>query len=490
MSIPLKQTSAKVPAPGADYRTLWRWHFYAGLFVMPLLVVLAITGTLYCFKPQLEPLLYPQLMVVQPQATSRIDANALLSVAQRAMPAGSAAVSMQVLNDTRRSAEFVFRLPDGQQQSAFVNPYDGTMLGTLSVADRFMQVTRMLHRKLLLGKPGELIMELAACWTLVMIATGIAMWPRAQNGRRMEFKPQLSLKGRPLWKSIHAAMGIWLAVGAMAFVLTGLPWTGSWGKRFQSLATSVNLGAPPGVWGDLPLRSGSSDAEAMQNVNTPSPATHHHGGDDAMAGMVMDQLPIPLVPWAVGNMPVAESATNAQSAAPIPIDKIIEQVAKLGVSSGYTLALPVSQSGVYVASYFPADPKLERTIYIDQYNGAVMRDIRYSDYGAVSQAVSYGTSLHMGRYFGLTNQIVSALIAMGLGAMAVTGAIMWWKRRPANSLGAPSREPAIPPMRGWKTGLVILGIIFPLMGATLLMVWAVDWFLFQRPLRWTARPSH
>ena len=143
-----------------------------------------------------------------------------------------------------------------------------------------------------------------------------------------------------------------------------------------------------------------------------------------------------------------------------------------------------------MASYFPADPKLERTIYIDQYNGAVMRDIRYSDYGAVSQAVSYGTSLHMGRYFGLTNQIVSALIAMGLGAMAVTGAIMWWKRRPANSLGAPSREPAIPPMRGWKTGLVILGIIFPLMGATLLMVWAVDWFLFQRPLRWTARPSH
>ena len=28
------------------HRLLWRWHFYAGLFVMPLLLVLAITGTL------------------------------------------------------------------------------------------------------------------------------------------------------------------------------------------------------------------------------------------------------------------------------------------------------------------------------------------------------------------------------------------------------------------------------------------------------------
>ena len=36
-------------AATGGYRTLWRWHFYAALFVMPFLVVLAVTGTLYCF---------------------------------------------------------------------------------------------------------------------------------------------------------------------------------------------------------------------------------------------------------------------------------------------------------------------------------------------------------------------------------------------------------------------------------------------------------
>ena len=29
------------------YRAVWRWHFYAGVFVMPVLMLLALTGGLY-----------------------------------------------------------------------------------------------------------------------------------------------------------------------------------------------------------------------------------------------------------------------------------------------------------------------------------------------------------------------------------------------------------------------------------------------------------
>ena len=38
----------------AIYRAVWRWHFYAGLFCVPFIVVLAITGSMYLFKPQVE----------------------------------------------------------------------------------------------------------------------------------------------------------------------------------------------------------------------------------------------------------------------------------------------------------------------------------------------------------------------------------------------------------------------------------------------------
>ena len=199
---------------------------------------------------------------------------------------------------------------------------------------------------------------------------------------------------------------------------------------------------------------------------------------ESMPGMVMDDLPLPSTPWAVGDVRVPAS-TERNGIQAMSLDRVVMLAASLGVTGGYDIALPASPTGVYTVSYFPADPKAERTLYVDQYSGAVLKDIRYGDYGAVSQAVSYGTSLHMGRYFGVANQILCAAISLGLAGMAGTGCVMWWMRRPQRLPGAPSRERAAPPMRGWKTGLVLLGIVFPLMGATLVAVWFVDRMLFR-----------
>ncbi|MFD1558287.1 PepSY-associated TM helix domain-containing protein [Paraburkholderia silviterrae] len=494
------------PAAGAvqpGYRTLWRWHFYAGLFVMPFLIVLAITGTIYCFQPQIEPLLYPHRLVVAPAATPRLSADALLARARAALPPGARPVRAHIEADPARSAEFVFALDGGAKESVYLNPYNGEVLGTLDVERRFMQVDRMLHRKLLLGKPGELLMELAACWTLVMIVTGVALWWPRQPGERglawgstlrAALWPRLGAKGRPFWKSLHGAIGIWLAVGALAFVVSGLPWTGSWGTQFKALATRASLGAPRGAWGGgLALQStppGAQGTPASAAAGHAEHANHaaadEHAGHDmaSMPGMVMDDLPLPNVPWAVGAVPVPQSpGGRAQPASHWTLDQVVAQMRALGVQSGYDVALPATATGVYVASYFPADPKEERTVYIDQYSGKMLKDIRYADYGAVSQAISYGTSLHMGRYFGLANQLICAAISLGLAALAVTGFAMWWLRRPARAsrgLGAPSRERAAPPMRAWKAGIVILGVIFPLMGATIVAVWVLDRLAFGR----------
>ncbi|KWF21275.1 PepSY-associated TM helix domain-containing protein [Burkholderia pseudomultivorans] len=484
MSTTVEQAVSPARSASAGYRTLWRWHFYAGLFVMPFLVILAITGTLYCFQPQIEPLLYPHRLIVEPRDTPRLDADTLLAKARATMPAGATPVSVQVSTASDRSAEYVFRMRDGSRESVYVNPYDGSVLGTLSVERRFMQVDRMLHRKLLLGKTGELLMELAACWTFVMIGTGIALWwPRGSARVGRALRPDLSLRGRPLWKSVHATAGIWLAAGTVAFILTGLPWSGSWGKNFKALAATVNLGAPEGAWGGASVRSTRAGAPAQPAAaQSPAHGGHHHEAGESMPGMVMDDLPLPQTPWAVGNVPVPHSP-SAPTPTPLSVDRAIAIVAGLGVTNGYTLALPSGPDGVFTASYFPADPKAERTIYLDQYSGAVLKDIGYADYGAVSRAVSYGTSLHMGRYFGLANQLLCAALSLGLAAMAVTGAVMWWKRRPAGKLGAPSRERGAPPMRGWVAALVLLGIVFPLMGLTIVAVWLVDRLLFGRAAR-------
>jgi uncharacterized iron-regulated membrane protein len=486
MSLTL-HSSAQAPSPTSHsgaYRTLWRWHFYAALFVMPFLIVLALTGTLYCFQLQIEPLLYPKLMKVEPRTTPELTESALLSRASAAMPGGSRATTASINPDPRRSAEFVFRLPDGDKQSIYLNPYTGEVLGTLSVEHRLMRQIRLIHRGLLIGKPGELVMELAACWTLVMIGTGLALWwPREKFSFRGQLWPHFARRGRPLWKELHAVLGFWLATGALAFVLTGLPWSGSWGKQFKALATSAQLGYPVGAWGDSHLHSTlRAGAAGVPATSSRAAMNHHDHLTESMPGMTLDNLPLPQTPWATGDTRVPQSrATMPQSV--ISLDEIIVIARARGLSNSYDIALPTSPTGVYTVSYFPPDPRDERTLHIDQYSGALLTDIGYRDYGAVAKAVSYGTSLHMGRFFGLANQLLCAVISLGLVAMAVTGCVMWWKRRPQRALGAPARPRIAPPMRAWKSGLILIGAVFPLMGTTLLGVWIVDRVIFGRSMR-------
>src|SRR6266436_8892492 len=63
------------------YRAVWRWHFYAGIFCIPLVIWLACTGSIYLFKPQIERWLdrpYDHLALHGPQATPEAVANAAM----------------------------------------------------------------------------------------------------------------------------------------------------------------------------------------------------------------------------------------------------------------------------------------------------------------------------------------------------------------------------------------------------------------------------
>ena len=46
------------------YRAVWRWHFYAGVFVMPFLMLLALTGAIYLFKDEIDQVVYRPMIQV------------------------------------------------------------------------------------------------------------------------------------------------------------------------------------------------------------------------------------------------------------------------------------------------------------------------------------------------------------------------------------------------------------------------------------------
>ncbi|MDB5765543.1 MAG: piuB, partial [Collimonas fungivorans] len=266
-------------------------------------------------------------------------------------------------------------------------------------------------------------------------------------------------------RELHLVVGIWVSIGAVFFIMSGLPWSSFWGKNFQAVVTWA---APPKA---AAKETHVHDADA-------------HASMANMPGMKMQDLPLANVPWAVGATMVPMSHDMPQQR--LAIDQVVAIAALNGMQT-YQLVLPGKSSDVFTASYAPgagefvrSDLDQQRTLHIDQYSGKIMKDMRFSEYNPVSKLVSLGVALHMGEYFGLANQLICAAISLTLLCMAATGFIMWWKRRPQNSIGAPKRVLQPPPsIVRWKGYMALLGIIFPLMGVTMIAVWLGDTLFFR-----------
>ena len=95
-----------------------------------------------------------------------------------------------------------------------------------------------------------------------------------------------------------------------------------------------------------------------------------------------------------------------------------------------------------------------------------------------------GVMLHEGKLFGTLNQIVMLLVCLMILLSSVSGLVIWWKRRPQGGLGVPPLRHDLPT---WKTGVAImlaLALAFPLVGASLIVVWGLDRLLLMiRKLR-------
>lgn len=52
-------------AGAALYRAVWRWHFIAGLVVLPFVLILAVTGGVYLFKDEINNAAHRQLRFVE-----------------------------------------------------------------------------------------------------------------------------------------------------------------------------------------------------------------------------------------------------------------------------------------------------------------------------------------------------------------------------------------------------------------------------------------
>src|SRR6202012_2720008 len=105
------------------YATVWRWHFIAGLLVLPVLVMMAITGGAYLFRPELDHLAYRGLEEVPARAAPRAPLSEVVSRVEAGLDARVLEITPPMRPD--RSVRLMVRGRGGEALTAFADPYDG-----------------------------------------------------------------------------------------------------------------------------------------------------------------------------------------------------------------------------------------------------------------------------------------------------------------------------------------------------------------------------
>lgn len=408
----------------ALYRTIWRWHFYAGIFSIPFVIILALTGAIYLFKPYYEHWQerdYRGLQITGEQlapnqqitaALAAIDGGKLLSY--RLPQAADEAVLIKVQGDAN--------------WMVFVNPYTGAVLAKERSDEQLMNIVKTLHGELLLGNAGSILVELAACWAIVLIVTGLYLWwPRNAQGMAGIIYPRLRDGSRIFWRDIHAVTGIWISSLALFLLVTGLPWALVWGAALKEVR--------------------SVDFSKQQDWTQSRAQEHDHWR--AQASDTFNLTPEVLM-------------AAQQLKLPPPVE--------LSVASTHHIS--------WKASSQTGNRPARADVWLNG-DGSIEKQSGFAEKKLIDRAIGVGIAAHEGYLFGWFNLVLGVLTCAGLILISVSGFILWRKRKPESVLGAP---PAIPTRVGFAVVAITIGlaIFLPLLAISLVALLVIEFILLRR----------
>jgi uncharacterized iron-regulated membrane protein len=437
------------------YARLWRWHFFAAFIVIPFVLWQSVTGTLYLWSERWIDAVHPELRfvraqgdalpvaaqiaaVVRPSGDSPAATLAATQGPRRARAAttahhgprseATAGIGVQrvlIPLDDDRSTAVVLQRDGGLPYPIFVDPYSGEVLGMLSAGAWLPGLSRALHGGWPLGVAGSWLLEVGDGWAVMMIATGLYLWWPRGRGWLAALWPRWRNGKRVLLRDLHSCVAVWFSLMFLFFLISALPWTAFWGETLLSKLEAV---------------TGQS-----------SPAGFSNGGAS-----------------------LAQLSGALQS-----IDEAVREARSRGVTGTLDIRLaPGPSEPIFIVNTNVA-PSEDRILVADVSTAAVRGDYRPEDLPTIPRLVALGVHVHQGD-FGTANLAINTAFALSLVWLSVTGALSWWNRRPAKrGLAAPRRVGARL-SRGWRVAICAACVLLPLLGASLLAIWALDCLLGHR----------
>ncbi|MBD8611655.1 PepSY domain-containing protein [Frigoribacterium sp. CFBP 13729] len=460
---------------------LLRLHFWAAIVVGPFILVAALTGAAYALAPTLEQVVYADELTA-PGTGPALPLADQVEAAERVVGDGGELVAVRPAPEPGDTTRVLFSgddLIESQTRAIFVDPATAEIRGDLPVYGTsgslpLRTTISDLHRSLGLGDVGRLYSELAASWLGVVVLAGLGLWIarrlRARGpgqararARRDLVRPDLHATGLRRLFSWHASVGVVLTVGALFLSATGITWSQHAGDNVTALRAALSWTAP--------------------TLDTALPAEGTSAGTGTTGGAASDAAGVAADPHAGHHGAAAPGVSGVD---PALFDDVLAVARTVNVDTGLVeIKPPADADSTWTVTEIKRSwPTQVDSTAVDGATLAVVDRTDFADHPLMAKLARWGVDTHMGTMFGLPNQLLLVVTALGVAAMVVFGYLMWWRRGPAGGAGrlrAGRPAPAGALVRAPWQGLVavvavglVVGLFLPMVGLGLVLFIVVD----------------
>lgn len=341
-------------------------HLWLGFGSGLVVVVVGLTGCLYVFEEEIRQTQYADQWFVRPESGPKLSVPALRTAVEQRFP-NEKIKALRLYADPARSAQVLLR----NERVVSVHPYTGQMLGTRPEHD-WLHTVLDLHRTLLLGEAGKVIIQANTLIFIFMVLSGIVLWwPKARQVRSA-----LTVLWRARWRrlnyDVHRVLGFYASLGLLVIALTGSWWA------FKSVQKTVYALA-------------GAEAVYQKKVESKPVPQRRFSPEQAFA--------------------VADARYPGWTEANISVPNEEKEVIRVLFRYPHRWA------------------RQQNVLHFDQFSGEVRKAELRSQASAADYVRLTNYDLHTGRLFGLPGKILAFLASLFAASLPVTGFLIWRNRQ-------------------------------------------------------------
>ena len=359
-------------------KVFWRRiHLYLALAAGLIISITCLTGAILVFEKDLQMAFNKDRYFVQ-ALENRLNEDSIILFAQSHLPQAQVR-SIKLYRDVYRSAEIgVSHKVKGEKEAKrltiFINPYTGKVLEVYNHRESFWYWVMDVHRWMLAGDTGKMIVGVCTIIFLIILITGIILWFPKSNKlllQRLRIKSNAGFKR--LNHDFHIVFGFYTAVFLFILAFTGLAWSFEWFNKGIYMVTGTKMEKPR------------------------KPENKANG---------------------IGHLTGMESVYRSLQQSFPDVDY-------------YTITLPAKNGEALQVTMLPSDAAHESAttqVVIDAVDGAILETKTFAQRNKGQQVRSAFKPIHTASIFGWPSKIIGFVVCLAGFLFPLSGYYMWYNR--------------------------------------------------------------